>query len=83
MPRILYQPDKLVAQCDECGTTIEYTHEEWKNDVHLYCPTCGSYKCLDLISDPPEMVKIKLKCSHCGSYLGKGDKYCHQCGATE
>ena len=83
MPRVLYQPNKLIAQCHECGTTLEYTPEEWKNGPHIDCPTCGRMElCVTLVFCPPELVKIKSKCSHCGSILGEGDKFCHQCGAT-
>jgi hypothetical protein len=83
MSRILYRPDKLIAQCDECGTLLEYSDDEWKDwDKHLDCPTCGrSWRCIDLVLDPPKLVEKESDCSYCGSSLGKGDKFCNKCGA--
>lgn len=80
--RVLYQPNKLVYQCHNCGMTVELSSQEvLGSTLYEHCPACKAYCSFRIITDKPILQAIKSKCQSCGCGLAQGDTFCNRCGA--
>jgi transcription elongation factor Elf1 len=69
----------LVSRCLQCGSEdieIYWLERTRVREIHQACPTCGSSKAIEVVTELPRSNPWALvRCLHCGSVVRHGEYF--------